>query len=87
MKFHRREPLALDGLLTEDERRPLSVAGHHQFRESLAVSGRKYDEVDELVDEHIQIDPYEGDPPSKRSDREINRVLSILDELEERGNG
>ena len=51
MKFHQREPLALDGLLTEDERRPLSVAGHHQFRESLAVSGRKFDEVDELVEE------------------------------------
>jgi hypothetical protein len=46
-----------------------------------------YDEIDSALDDEIQIDPYAGDPPSRRSDKEINRVLSILDSLEERGNG
>ena len=42
------EPLALDLLLSEDQRRPLSVAGHHEWRESLAAPARDFDEVDEL---------------------------------------
>ena len=46
-----REPLALDLLLTADQRRPLSVAGHHEWRESLAAPARDFDEVDELVEE------------------------------------
>jgi hypothetical protein len=42
-----------------------------------------HDEIDELM----QLDPYAGDPPSKRSDKETDRLLSILDALDERGNG
>ena len=45
--------------------------------------GRKIRSIDELM----QLDPYAGDPPSKRSDKETDRLLSILDSLDERGNG
>ena len=44
------EPLTeLEAGLTEDQRRPLTVAGHHEWRESLAAPARDFDEVDELV--------------------------------------
>jgi hypothetical protein len=76
------EPLALDLLLTEDERRPLTVQGHHEWRESISTPA-DHDEIDDLM----QLDPYAGDPPSKRSDKETDRLLSILDALDERGNG
>jgi hypothetical protein len=34
----------------------------------------------------ILVDPYSGDPPSRRKDHELARVLRILDEIEsERG--
>jgi hypothetical protein len=55
-----REPLAIDGLLTEDERRPLSVAGHQAFRESLSTS-RPFDEIDELVAQLRETQPEEFD--------------------------
>ncbi len=45
-----RTPLEIELLISADQRRPLSVAGHHAWRESLAAS-RSYDEVDELVEE------------------------------------
>ena len=43
--------------------------------------------ADDIDDDLINVDPYAGDPPSKRSDREIARTLAILDSLQERGNG
>ena len=84
---HHRESITdIEQLLTPDQRRPLTVAGHHQFREGISNDPRPFDEIDLALDEHLQVDPYAGDPPSKRSDKELNRVLSILDSLE-RGNG
>jgi hypothetical protein len=43
------EPLTV-GLLATDARRPLTVAGHHAWRESIS-SARPFDEVDEFVEE------------------------------------
>ena len=37
------------------------------------------------LDDLIEIDPYNGDPPSKRSDKQLAGVLAILDSLDERG--
>lgn len=79
-----REPLAIDLLLTTDQRRPVSVAGHHEWRESLTPDSR-YDEIDRELDDMIQVDPYECHAPSRRSDKELARVLSILDSLNDRG--
>lgn len=41
--------------------------------------------TDDDLDDMIQVDPYAGDPPSKRKDKESARLLAILDNLE-RGN-
>ena len=76
-----RQPLEIELLVTPDRR--VSVAGHHEFREGLRAATD--DDMD--FDDVIQIDPYAGDPPSKRSDKETARLLSILDSLDERGNG
>jgi hypothetical protein len=40
----------------------------------------------DIEDDLINVDPFNGDPPSKRSDKELARTLAILDSLE-RGNG
>jgi hypothetical protein len=80
-----REPETVELLASEYQRR-LTVAGHHAWRESISTA-RPFDEVDLMLDEHIQIDPFNGDPPSKRKDKELANLLGILDSLEERGNG
>lgn len=77
--------LELDGLLTADQRRTVSVADQEAFQRSICKP-RDIDPIDAELDDGIQVDPYNGDPPSKRKDSELNRVLSILDSLE-RGNG
>lgn len=64
-----------------------TVQEHDHFIRSIATDERGIDEIDREIDDRIVVDPFGGDPPSKRSDKEISRVLSILDELEERGNG
>lgn len=43
------EPLEVELLLTEDQRRPVTVAAHEAFRESLAPV--QHDEIDDLVEE------------------------------------
>jgi hypothetical protein len=44
------EILPVERLATPDERR-LSVAGHHQWRESITSQPRDFDPIDELVEE------------------------------------
>ena len=56
-----REPLALDLLLTADQRRPLTVAGHHEWRESLVLADSRFDEVDELVAALRETQPEENE--------------------------
>jgi hypothetical protein len=46
-----RQPLALDLLLTEDERRTVTIDFHHQFKDFISRPARTFDEVDELVAE------------------------------------
>jgi hypothetical protein len=76
----RKAEASIAGIIEERSFRK-TVAHHDEIRrEMLAglVQERDFDEIDELV--------AMPDPPSKRSDRETSRVLSILDSLE-RGNG
>lgn len=65
-------------LLTSEYSRRLTVAGHHAWRESLSAQQTADDDFDDL----IEIDPFNGDPPSKRKDSELARVLAVLDSLE-----
>lgn len=78
----RREPLALDGLLSGDERRSVSVEDHLHFLRSLATDDRGVDEIDREIDDILVVDPYEVHAPSRKSDADLNRVLAILDNLE-----
>ena len=58
------------------------------FLRCISVDKHGVDSIDRDLDEMIQVDPYNGDPPSRRKDRELARVLSILDSLEVvRGDG
>lgn len=56
-----------------------TVAKHEEFLAGI-LGPDDLDEIESLVD------PYAGDPPCRRSDKEVNRVLALLDSLEtERG--
>jgi len=65
----------------------LSIQRHQEWRVKLAAQQDFVDPIDRELDEAIQIDPYSGDPPSRRSDKELGRLLDLLDSLGERGNG
>lgn len=58
------------------QRRPLSVARHHAWRESLTAQSA--DDFDDLV----VVDPHEAHAPSRRSDKDLGEFLSLLDSLE-----
>jgi|GEM_PF-4422234 len=45
------ELLEIENLLTHDQRRPLSVAGHHAFREGLRATDSIDDDIDGLVED------------------------------------
>lgn len=53
------ELLEIERLITHDQRRPLSVAGHHAFREGLRSTDSIDDDIDALV-EDIRHAEFEG---------------------------
>ena len=61
----------------------VTVEGHEDFRHSLLTDG-DLDEIDE-IDDLLEVDPFIPNPPSRRSDRELARVLAILDNLQTGG--
>ena len=60
----------------------LSIQRHQEWRVKLAQSQSFVDPVDAELDDMNVVDPYEIHAPSRRSDADLNRVLSILDNLE-----
>ena len=82
----KRSEVELDGLLTADERRTVSVETHQAFRESLAKPSQ-FDEVDAALDEEIQVDPYVSGTNTRRSDKELARMLDLIDNLPISENG
>jgi hypothetical protein len=56
---------------------PLSVAGHHEWRESLAPQDSRFDEIDEYA-----ADPIHDRPPSRRKSGEKDSLLDLLDLLD-----
>lgn len=65
----------LDAGLTDDERRTSVIENQIAFQDAISTPSRNFDEVDLEVEELL-------DPPNKRSGREINKLLSLLDALE-----
>lgn len=51
----------------------ISVREHEEFLSSL-MTNADFDEVDELM--------ADVDPPNRRSEKDVKRVLAILDDLE-----
>jgi hypothetical protein len=51
--------LEIEYMLNADQRRPLSVAGHHAFREGLRATDSIDDDIDSLV-EDIRHAEFEG---------------------------
>lgn len=64
-----------------------AITTDHHFLRSIQTDAQGRDEIDRELDEMIEVDPFNGDPPNKRSDKELDRLLSILDSIDERGNG
>ena len=82
-----RPPLEIERLVSDHERRSPSTDAQAELPPP-SYHDDIFDLSDRELDEMIEVDPYDGDPPSRRSDKELGRVLSILDSLEaERGNG
>jgi hypothetical protein len=81
-----RDLLEVERLATQDQRRT-TVDDHAHFLRCISTDERGLDEIDLMLDEHLQVDPYNGDPPSRRKDKEIANLLGLLDSLEERGDG
>ena len=64
----------------------LSIQRHSEWRIKLAAQLAVADPIDYDQDDLLEVDPYSGDCPSRRSDKELARVLLILDSLDdERG--
>jgi hypothetical protein len=60
----------------------ISIADHADFRKSLNSEPLAGLLSDDDFDDLLDLDPYVPGAPSRRSDRELNQLLSILDSLE-----
>tara|TARA_R110000868_G_scaffold55814_1_gene173329 strand:+ start:235 stop:480 length:246 start_codon:yes stop_codon:yes gene_type:complete len=70
------EPLPVELLLSEDARRDrVTIDDHQAFHKSMAPE--PIDDDDDTV-----LDPFEHRAGSRRSDREVKRLLSVLDNLD-----
>ena len=58
----------------------LTVADHDAWRHSL-LTPADYDEIDAALDEHLQFDPHITGTNNRRSDRELARMLDLIDNL------
>ncbi|MES2920186.1 MAG: hypothetical protein V4819_01470 [Verrucomicrobiota bacterium] len=50
----------------------------------LLLTDTDLDEIDRALDDHIEVDPFNREPSSRKSDKELGRLLSILDNLPRR---
>jgi len=73
--------LPVEMLATADDRRPVSVAEHAAFQRAISRPTDRFDEIDAELDELTVIDPYVSGTNNRRSDKELARVLALLDSL------
>lgn len=67
--------------LTHHERHLPSAPDIQLFPNPISVCVVNADEIDELLDERIEIDPYVTGTNSRRTDKELARLLDLLDSL------
>jgi hypothetical protein len=60
--------------------RRVSINDHADFLTGL-LTPSDHDDIDDMLDEEIVMDPYNREPSSRRSDKEISKLLDILDNL------
>ena len=78
------EPLALDLLLTADQRRPSANERQIAFQAAISTPSRAFDGIDE----ECEIDPLLLDRPAqRRTNAQTSQLLDILDELDASGKG
>ena len=80
-QYRERQPLEIEKLLTADQRRTVSNGDFQEWRESIAGPDSKYDDLDRELDAHLQVDPYVSGTNNRRSDRELSRMLDLIDNL------
>jgi hypothetical protein len=74
-------PIAeIEALLSAVQPR-VSIADVEAFHRSIGRTA-ELAEIDAELDERIVVDPYNGDPPSRSKDKEIDRLLDLLDSLD-----
>lgn len=80
------EPLEVERLIPADKRRVTPDDQLH-FRRSIATDERGVDEIDREIDEYLEVDPYVTGTNNRRSDRELARMLELIDNLPISGDG
>jgi hypothetical protein len=81
MNAHR-NPLEVERLLSENSLRRSLAADRRVSVEQHAAFQKSLTGFDEDFDDLIEVAWPEVNPPSRRKDSEINRVLSLLDNLQ-----
>lgn len=77
----------IESLISADQRRTCSVEKHLHFIRSISTDSRGVDAIDRMLDEEIEVDPYVSGTNNRRSDRELNRMLNLIDNLPISTNG
>jgi hypothetical protein len=79
-----RSPLEVERLLSENSLRRslaadnrITVARHAAFQKSLT----NREAFDEDIDDLIEIDPYVSGTSNRRSDKELGKILDLIDNL------
>ncbi len=59
----------------------VAASATEHFLRCRSVDDRGVDEIDRDLDEMIEVDPGDFNPPSRRKDSELARMLDLLDNL------
>jgi hypothetical protein len=82
--------LEIEHLATQDQRRT-TIDDHAHFLRCISTDERGLDEIDREIDEDfddlVEIDPYVTGTNNRRSDRDLAKMLELIDNLPISENG